>query len=387
MPVDSHSPDGQAAPPRPAGTIRVGSVAGVEVLVRSSWLILAVLIALVMAPMVDSVRPGLGALKYLAGLAFAVLLYLSVLLHEISHALMAKRFGLGVTSIQLDFLGGVTQIANPARTAFQEFAIAVVGPVTSLAVGLISLVTASLAPPGLLLLALQGLAGANLIVGMLNLVPGLPLDGGRVLKSIVWALSRNQILGTTVAAWVGRVAGICALLAPAVAFGLGVHLRILDIFMSAVVGMFMWTGASATLRSIRVRGRLPGLVARELARRSIAVAPGVSVAQAITQARDQEAGAIVVRNSDGTWHGIVSEEAVAAMPAERQAVVPVVTLAGTLQEGMAISADLAGEDLIKAVSQTPANDYLLLESDGSCFGVLSLVDLDRAFSNMMKGKA
>ncbi|HNI71715.1 MAG TPA: hypothetical protein PLO27_10340, partial [Marmoricola sp.] len=69
------------------------------------------------------------------------------------------------------------------------------------------------------------------------------------------------------------------------------------------------------------------------------------------------------------------------------AVVPVVTLAGTLQEGMAISADLAGEDLIKAVSQTPANDYLLLESDGSCFGVLSLADLDRAFSNMMKGKA
>ncbi len=109
---------------------------GVDVLVRSSWLLVALLIAVLLAPRVEQVQPGLGALKYVAGVAFAVLLYLSVLLHEISHALMAQRYGLGVRSISLHFLGGATEIDSETRTPGQEFKVAVVGPLTSIAVGL-----------------------------------------------------------------------------------------------------------------------------------------------------------------------------------------------------------------------------------------------------------
>ena len=129
-------PSDHPAPPdsprqRPPGTFRIGTVAGSDILVSSSWFLVAGLIAVVMAPRVDEVSPGLGAWKYLAGFLFAVLLYLSVLLHEISHALMARRYGFPVSSITLHFLGGMTAIEGEARRPGEEFGIAVVGPLTS----------------------------------------------------------------------------------------------------------------------------------------------------------------------------------------------------------------------------------------------------------------
>ena len=115
-------------PARPPGTFKVGTIAGSDVLVTSSWFLIAALIAWTVSPRVDEVSPGLGGLKYVAGFAFAVVLYLSVLLHEASHAYMARHFGFTVSSITLHFLGGATAIDGEARTPRQEFLIAVVGP-------------------------------------------------------------------------------------------------------------------------------------------------------------------------------------------------------------------------------------------------------------------
>jgi Zn-dependent protease len=211
-PVGAGGP-GTPAPRRAPGTIRLGQIGGVDVLVRSSWLVVAALISVMIAPAVDRVEPGLGGWKYVAGAAFAVLLYLSVLLHEASHALMAQRYGLPVTSITLHFLGGVTEIDGEPDTPGREFGVSVVGPLTSIAVGLAVVPLAMLAPDDSLLdLAATLLAGANLIVGVLNLVPGLPLDGGRVLRAVVWKLTGNPHQGTVVAGWGGRIAALLVLL-------------------------------------------------------------------------------------------------------------------------------------------------------------------------------
>ncbi|MFS3130359.1 site-2 protease family protein [Nocardioides sp. Bht2] len=367
--------------PRPPGTFRIGQIGGVDVLVTSSWFLIAALISVALAPVVEETQPGLGAWKYLAGVAFAVLLYLSVLLHEASHALVAKRLGYPVASITLHFLGGATAIEGEARSPRHEFWIAVVGPLTSIAVGLVAIPFWMLLPDGLLQLAFMGLMMANLLVGVLNLVPGLPLDGGRVLKSVVWGASGNQHRGTIAAGWGGRVAAVAVLAWPTLLDPIfGVQPTFVDFLLAVVVAAFLWAGATAAMQGARLRRRLPSLVARGLARRIVTVAGDVSVAEAVRLAQQNGAGAIVTLTSDGRPMGLVNEASLVAMPEERRPWVPVSSLSRGLEDGLSLPASLTGEDLIRAITRKPAHEYLLLEDDGTIFGVLATADVDRAFS-------
>ncbi len=374
----------QPQPQRPAqapGTIRVGSVAGVDVLVRSSWLLVAGLIAVMLAPRVEQAQPGLGGLKYVAGLAFAILLYLSVLLHEMSHALMAKRFGLPVRSITLHFLGGMTQIDGEAQTPGREFWVAFVGPVTSVAVGLGALALTAVTPDGLLLMAVEGLAGANLVVGVLNLVPGLPLDGGRVLRAAVWKASGNPHRATLVAGWAGRVVAVLAVTWPLyLQLVLDQQPAIVDYVLAFVIAAFLWGGATSAITMSKLRRKLPLLVARSLARRSLSVPEDLPVAEALRQAHEAGAGSLVAVSSDGRTVGVVNEAALRATPEDRRPWLPVRSISRELVDGLSLPADLAGEALVRAMQRTPASEYLLVEPDGTVYGVLAASDVDAAFA-------
>jgi Zn-dependent protease len=366
--------------PRPPGTFRIGTLAGADVLVSSTWFIVAALIAVLVAPRIDQVQPDLGALKYVAGLAFAVILYLSVLLHEASHAYVARHYGYRVTSITLHFLGGMTAIDSEARKARQEFWIAVVGPVTSLAVGGAALGLWFVTPDGLLLVAVEGLAGANLLVGALNLVPGLPLDGGRVLKAAVWGVTGDQHRGALVAGWTGRVvAGLVLFWPVAQERLLDAPPDLVDYVLAFVIAMFLWTGATAAINAARVRRRFPVLVARNLARRTLAVPGDLPLAEAVRRAQDAEAGGIVTVTTSGAPVGVVNEAALLATPADRRPWVATSTVARELRDGLRLPADISGEALVQAITRTPATEYLLVEPDGSIFGVLTTADVDRAF--------
>lgn len=349
-------------------------------LVSSSWFLVAGMIAVIVAPRVEDVTPGLGPWKYVAGLAFAVILYGSVLLHEASHAAVARHYGYPVSSITLHFLGGFTQIEGEARRPKEEFWIAVVGPLTSLAVGGVGLALHALGPSGLLLMAVEGLAYANLLVGVLNLIPGLPLDGGRVLKAGVWGLTHNVHRGTIAAGWIGRLVAAAALCWPLFAsevlewrIGLG------DYIVSVVLAMFLWSGATAAMSSARLRNRLPALVGRTLARRALAVPSDLPLAEAVRRAQEAQAGSIVTVTSDGRPAGVVNETALLATPADRRPWVATSTVARSLVPGLSLPVDIAGEELIRAISQTPAAEYLLVETDGAIFGVLTTADVDAAF--------
>ncbi|MFT3871850.1 MAG: site-2 protease family protein [Nocardioides sp.] len=371
-------PDAPA--PRPPGAIRLGRLAGADIYVTSSWFLIAALLTVVMAAPIEAAQPGLGAWKYVGGFAFAVLLYLSVLLHEVSHAVMARRYGHPVHAITLHFLGGMTSVEGEARSPRQEFFIAVVGPITSLVVGFVSLLVYRVAPDGVISVALQGLVGTNLLVGLLNLVPGLPLDGGRVMKSIVWAVSGNAHTGTLVAAWCGRLAAVAAMLWPFVQERLvGWTTTPADYLIAFVVAMFLWTGATAAMSSARLRRKLPSLVGRQLARRTLAVPADLPLAEAVRRAQEAQAGGLVTVTTDGRPSGLVSEAVLLATPEERRPWVPVSSVSRTLGEGLSLPADIAGEDLIVAISRRPADEYLLLEDDGSIYGVLATADVDQAF--------
>ncbi|GAA1909003.1 hypothetical protein GCM10009737_07650 [Nocardioides lentus] len=369
-----------ASRPRPRGTIRVGSVAGSDVLVSGSWFLVAALIAVLVAPRAELVQPGLGGWAYVAGFVFAVLLYGSVLLHEASHAVVAKRYGFTVSSITLHFLGGMTAIEGEARKPRQEFWIAVVGPLTSIAVGLGALALLLVTPDGLPRLAVEALAAANLLVGVLNLVPGLPLDGGRVLKSAVWRLSGDPHRGTVVAGWGGRATAVLMLGWPLLLqYGLGRTPQLVDYLLAFVIAVFLWSGANAAMAAARVRRRLPGLAARSLARRSIAVPAPTPLAEAVRRAQEAEAGGIVTLDADGHPAGLVDEAALLAVPAERRPWVPVSTVARTLTDAATMPAGLVGEGLVAALGRAPAPTYLVVEDDGRIHGVLVTGDVERAF--------
>ncbi|QIK77456.1 site-2 protease family protein [Nocardioides piscis] len=360
--------------------MRIGSVAGIDVLVTSSWFIIAALISFSIAPRIEQVEPGLGAWKYVAGLVFAVVLYLSVLLHEASHAVMAQRFGFRVNSITLHFLGGMTEIDAPARSPRQEFWIAVVGPLTSIGVGLAAVAAWFVLPEGLVRVAVEGLAGANLLIGVLNLVPGLPLDGGRVLKAAVWRFSGDSTTGTVVAGWGGRLTALAVLTWPLVQYEvLGVTPTLFDYLLVIVLALFLWTGATASMAHAKLRRRLPLLVARPLARRALAVPEDTPLAEAVRRAEEAGAGSIVTVTASGTPTGIVNETAVLATPEERRPWIAVSAVARTLDDGLTLPATIAGEELVMAISQHPAEEYLLVEADGSVLGVLATADVDKAF--------
>lgn len=366
----------RAAPP---GSFRLGTIGGVDVFVRASWLVVAVLIAVLIAPQVEQVEPGLGFWKYVVGVCFAILLYLSVLLHELSHAWMARHYDLPVRSITLQFLGGMTEIEGEARTPGQEFKIAVVGPLTSIVIGIGALFLQGALPDGLLRMAFQGLAGANLVVGVLNLVPGLPLDGGRVLRAGVWKATSNMHRGTIAAAWGGRFAALLCLTWPLIALLLDLEVGVLDFVLAAIVAMFLWTGANAAMFSAHIRRRLPDLKARPLARRAVSIPAGTPVAEAVRRAQEVEAGGIVVLSPEGQPVGVVNEAALLSIPEQRRPWLPIDSAAVTLDEALVLPADIVGEDLVRAMARRPASEYLLVEEDGTLYGILATADVDRAF--------
>ena len=303
-----------------------------------------------------------------------------MLLHEASHAYVARHYGYRVTSITLHFLGGMTAIDSEARKPRQEFWIAVVGPITSLAVGAGAVGLWFVTPDGLLLVAVEGLAGANLLVGALNLVPGLPLDGGRVLKAAVWGATGDPHRGTIVAGWTGRVvAGLVLFWPVAQQLLFGIAPEIIDYVLAFVIALFLWTGATAAINAARVRRRFPALVARDLARRTLAVPGELPLAEAVRRAQDAEAGGIVTVTSGGAPVGVVNEAALLATPVERRPWVATSTVARELADGLRLPADISGEALVQAISRTPATEYLLVEPDGSVYGVLTTADVDKAF--------
>ena len=315
-----------------------------------------------------------------------MILYLSVLLHEASHALMARRYGFPVSSITLHFLGGMTAIEGEARTPRQEFLIAVVGPLTSLAVGAASPSALRLVTPdGLLLMAVEGLAGANLLVGVLNLVPGLPLDGGRVLKSAVWRVTGNvaprhdrRRLGRPGhrgrRAWPGRV------LQEPLLRRRRRHPRLRCSRSSSRRSC----GPAPPRRCRRARLRQPAARTwspATLARRALAVPDDLPLAEAVRRAQEAERRQHRHRRpSSGDPVGIVNEAAAAATPEDRRPWLPVSRWPAPSRPGCALPADIAGEELVDGDQPAPRpTEYLLVEPDGSVFGVLSTADVDRAF--------
>jgi Zn-dependent protease len=362
--------------------IIIGRPFGIPVLISPYWFLVAAVLVVLYSS--SNALPGNvhGTVpRYLVAVAFVVLLYLSVLIHELSHSLVAKGFGLPVRRILLWPLGGFSEIAQEPPTPGQEFLVSAAGPAMSIFLAALGVGVYELFhPPGIAGVLVERLIIANAVVGVFNLLPGLPLDGGRVLRAALWKVTGKSGYSTTLAAWAGRVIGIVLALAvlarPDSTIGL---VNGYGIWLLAVAA-FMWMSAGQALRSARVRERLPGLQARALARRAIPIPSSLPLAEAIRRADLAQARALVVVDHDAKPIAIVNEGAVIATPEQRRPWIDAGSLARTLDPDMILSADLSGMDLIEAVRRAPASEYLLVEPSGQVYGVLSTADLDHAFA-------
>jgi Zn-dependent protease/predicted transcriptional regulator len=271
------------------GVFKIMSIGGIDIKVHWSWVIILALVTFQLAVGYFPLQmPGENTVVYwVLGLIAALLLFVSVLLHELSHSFMALARGLKVRDIVLFIFGGVSNIEQEPESARDEFLVTVVGPLSSLVLaaiffGLEQLVSPPVRRVGAGAAAvLQYLAFINLLLGLFNLIPGFPLDGGRVLRSIVWAITRNLQTATRVAGAIGQL----------VAYGFifwGLYqaffLSDLSGLWISFIGWYLLNAAQQSVAGTVVRESLRGMnVGQVMEPAPLVAAPHMTIAQLLTQ--------------------------------------------------------------------------------------------------------
>jgi len=319
---------------------------------------------------------------WIAGAAGALLLFLSLLVHELGHALVARDEGIGVHSMSLTLLGGVTRMESSPTTAGAEFRVSVVGPIASAACGVAFLVVAFLIPDH----GIWNLVGTvfwwgglvNLFLAALNMVPAAPLDGGKVLSAAIWRVTGNQALAQTWAAAAGIVTGM-------VLVTIGVrNLRGADgdpLFGAGalLVGAFIAYSAVQQLRAAPIYRALEGrTVADAMAADPPAAPAWSSVADFLrTSSPRPEHQAYPVIAPDGRVEGLLTAAAIRAVPPVRWETLEVGSLAYPLERLTVVRADDA---LLPALQRIEGGDVahaLVVAADGAIVGTLDPSALQR----------
>lgn len=266
--------------------------------------------------------------RWTAALVTSLLFFGSVLGHELSHSVVALSYGIPVKGITLFVFGGVSQIAREATKPLNEVLIAIAGPVMSLVLaGLFYGVEAIADPFSDTLSVMAGWLGLiNLNLAIFNLIPGFPLDGGRVLRAILWWARGDYRSSTRIAVWVGRgvawtfiVGGvISALGAPLVARLTGYEVGFMGGLWLAFIGWFLDSAASATYSQMLLRESLQGYTAGDLMARELPVVPfSTSLRRLVEENVLRQGNQFFLVTTDGRLHGIITLRNITAVPKER----------------------------------------------------------------------
>ena len=297
------------------GAWRLGRLVGVDVLIKPSLLVMGAALVWLFGQRFDD---RTESNPYGLAVAFVLALYVSVLIHELAHVAVARRFRMRVHSVTLHLLGGETLIEGESRRPWQELAISIAGPLSSLAIGLVCFAVEP-ALDGTTADVVLAVAQVNILVAIFNMLPGLPLDGGRVFRAIIWQVTGREETGIRIAAWIGRLTAI-AIVVYALTRNDEPSFEI-DVIIAVLVGWFLWQGAGDALSNAGRSARINSLDAREIG------FPGATPPPTAVQ----------------------------------------------------LSADLHGADLLRAMAAQPAEAYALVEADGTIYGVLTARAVDEAY--------
>jgi Zn-dependent protease/CBS domain-containing protein len=292
---------------------------GIEITADPSWLILVVLLVLSLSANLGALHPELApAVRWTGALAGSALFFASLLLHEMAHSLVARAKGIEVRGITLFALGGVSQMGSESENPRDEFQIAAVGPAMSLGLGLLFASIGLALPEGTVVQTLASWLGtSNLILAAFNLIPGFPLDGGRILKAAVWRFTGSRTRSTRLAARAGGLVAYVFMAGGAV-LALGLGLLIPGVWI-AFIGWFLFSASRASLAELE-SGEILKRVRVEQAMQPDCptVGPNVSVRELVDDHMLQDgARCYAVPDGDG-FRGLVTMKEVRSVPAEER---------------------------------------------------------------------
>lgn len=258
--------------------LRIGAIWGVPVHIGSSWLILAVAIIAITGQSLSS----LGSTAYVIGALYVVALLIAVLVHEAAHAVTGRLLGLRVHRIVADLWGGHTSYDAEGTTPRSSALVALAGPAANLVLGMIAYAARPSFSGNVPELLLWGIAWTNLLLAGFNLLPGLPLDGGQLVESAVWAITGRRDRGLVVAGWSGRVVALLVVLwilvRPMLA---GARPSLTSVVWVLLVAGFMWSGATGAIRHGRARQTLARVVVRDIAHSAVELPSSTPLAEAL----------------------------------------------------------------------------------------------------------
>jgi Zn-dependent protease/CBS domain-containing protein len=353
-------------------SIRVGNLFGIPFYVNPSWFLVLGLVTWTYGGGLAAQFPGLpGGAPWLLGLVTALLLFASVLAHELGHSFVALRQGIGVQSITLFLFGGLASLEKESKTPSEAFWVAIAGPIVSLLLfGLATLVGFGTFATGPSAAILGVLASVNLALALFNLIPGLPLDGGNILKALVWKLTGNPYKGVTFASRVGQALGWVAIasgLLPLLIFGS------LSNFWNVLIGWFLLQNAGRAAQVATVQERLNGLTAADAVTPN---SPIVSDQLSLREFADQLVlnrhhwRKFLVTDAAGYLVGAIAVESLKTIPTQLWSETWVSELMNPVERSLTIGSDQPLLDVVKQLEERKMPALTVIRDNGVLVGLL-----------------
>jgi Zn-dependent protease/CBS domain-containing protein len=356
--------------------IKLGRIFGIEIGLHFTWIVIALLIVFSLAGHFRETNPQWGDhVVFMTAIATGVLFFAAIIAHELAHSLVAKSRGLPVKSITLFALGGVSQLEKDAEDAKTEFLVAIVGPITSFVIGAILLALSAafggspLTTPNTPVLAMMVWLGyINVMLALFNLVPGFPLDGGRVLRSIAWWMTKDAARSTRIAARVGQTIAIFFIAIGVYRFFGGAGFAGLWI---AIIGWFLLDAAGASYAQVEINQHLRGVRVGDIMARDCPTVEGRTNLQAFVEdflLRTGRRCFIVVEN--GVISGMVTANEIKEVEPQLRTHKTVSDAMRPIHQLRTVTIDTPVTEALEVMAREDLNQ-LPVVSDGRLEGVIS----------------
>ncbi|MBD2186072.1 site-2 protease family protein [Planktothrix sp. FACHB-1355] len=362
------------------GTFRVGNLFGIPFNVHPSWFLILGLVTWTYGNGLAAAFPGLfGPLPWILGLVTGLLLFASVLAHELGHSFVAISQGIEVKSINLFLFGGLAQLEKESKTPAEAFWIAIAGPIVSLLLfGIFTAIGVGTHISGPVAAILGLLASINLALALFNLIPGLPLDGGNILKAAVWKVTGNPYKGIIFASRVGQIFGWIAIasgLLPLVLYGSTAN------FWNLLVGWFLLQNAGQSAQYATVQDKLAGLTAED------AVIPDSPIVSADTSLRKFANDCVIGQNrwrkflvtdEDGQLVGAIAVDDLKTVSLELWPQIKVRELTRSIAESNIVKSNQSLLEVTTLIEQKQITQLPVIRDNGVLVGLLektSIIEL------------